>query len=157
MADIDPKIIEFIEKLENLDRGERARLKRNAGKPLAEAHHGTLGLFYRILPYGVPKVQEEIYFLLATLYPMTDSGNPENLGASLRQAQNDRNKKGLDRRMDILLDADETQLPFRLRQAIRFLASNDKTVNWTHLLRDLLAWKHRNRFVQKEWARAYYA
>jgi len=56
-----------------------------------------------------------------------------------------------------LLDSDATQLPFRLRQAIRFLKSKGVKVNLQQLLEDLLQWNHPGRFVQKQWARAYFA
>ena len=105
----------------------------------------------------MPRYQEEEYFLAATLYPLADEGGTGNFGASLRQARQASNAPGVDRRMEILLDADESQLPFRLRQATRFLASNEVRVNWTQLLNDLLYWTHMDRFVQKNWARSYFA
>lgn len=154
---LDPRITQFIANLEELDAGERARLKRNAGNSLVQARHTALGLFYKALPPNVPRYQEETYFLVATLYPLADSGETGNLGAALRQAQVPTNKEGLDRRIEILLDADETQLPFRLRQAVRFLYSNRVPVDWPRLLDDLLYWTHESRFVQKAWARAYFA
>ena len=58
----------FIDRLGKLDAGGRARLKRSAGRPLAEARD-SLALFYRLLPSGIHPAQEEWYFLIATLYP----------------------------------------------------------------------------------------
>jgi len=148
----------FFERLERLDAGGKARLKRNAGNSLTESR-GALGLFYHLLPPGVPTYQEETYFLVATLYPLAEGGGQGNLGETLRQARTKDNAKGLDRRVEILLDADEVQLPFRLRQAIRFLhASRDRVrVNWPRLLEDLLRWNSPKRFVQEQWARSYFA
>lgn len=145
----------FIARLETLDSGDRARLKRNAGRTLADARDAT-GLFYRILPPETPSYQEESYFLMATLFPLADGKGEGNLGTALRKAQNVKNQKGLDRRIDVLLDADLGQLPFRLRQAIHFLQSNRIRVNWAGLLKDLLNWNHPDRFVQQSWARSYY-
>ncbi len=71
-----------------------------------------------------------------------------------------KNAKGLDRRVEILLDADEMQLPYRLRQAIHFLQANrtrGTLVNWPQLLEDLLNWAHPTRFVQRKWAKSYFA
>jgi len=150
-----PRVAEFLKKLAALDAGDRARLKRDAGKPLAEAQ--SIGLFYRLLPHGLSAAQEETYFLVATLYPLADGGGTGNLGTALRAAQDPKNCKGLDRRVEILLDSDATQLPFRLRQAIRFLKSKGVKVNWQQLLEDLLQWNHPGRFIQKQWARAYFA
>jgi CRISPR type I-E-associated protein CasB/Cse2 len=150
------KIETFFERLERLDAGDRARLKRNAGNPLAESRSGALGLFYNLLPHGVPRYQEEKYFLAATLYPITEDGGQGNLGAALYKARNKDNEKGLNRRVEILLDADEEQLPFRLRQAVRFLHSHRLPLDWRRLLQDLLNWDSPKRFVQQEWARSYF-
>jgi CRISPR system Cascade subunit CasB len=155
--EIDPRITQFIARLEQLEAGEKARLKRNAGNTLAEARQTALGLFYRVLPPNVAHYQEGIYFMVATLYPLADSSGAGNLGAALRRAQDSQNKDGLDRRVMVLLDADESQLPFRLRQAIRYLYSKRVPVDWPRLLKDLLYWTHESRFVQQEWARTYFA
>lgn len=145
----------FIARLEALDAGDRARLKRNAGKTIAEAHE-VLGLFYGLLPPGTPQYQEEVYFLLATLFPLASGGGKGDFGAHLAFAQNSKNSKGLDRRVEILLDADLNQLHFRLRQAVHFLQSCRVHVNWLQLLDDLLQWNHPDRFIQKRWARSYF-
>ena len=151
------QITKFIENLEGLNPGEKARLKRNAGNTLAEVKHASLGLFHRILPYGIYRGNEETYFLIATLYPLAESGKTGNLGNALRLAQDSKNKEGLNRRVEILLDADQTQVRFRLRQAIQFLYSNRIRVNWERLLKDMLNWNHEKRFVQQDWARSFFA
>jgi len=152
----DPKVEKFLQNLSALDAGGKARLKRDAGKPLAEAK--SLGLFYRLLPYGLSAAQEEIFFLLATLYTLADGGGKGNFGASLHSARDPdpKKNKGLNRRVEVLLDSDAAQLPFRLRQAVRLLKSKPVAVNWQQLLEDLLRWKSVNRTVQKQWARAYF-
>ena len=151
------KIETFFERLERLDAGGRARLKRNAGNPLATSRSGALGLFYNLLPPGVPQYHEEKYFLVATLYPIAEDGGQGNLGAALNKARNEKNAKGLNRRVEILLDAQGEQLPFRLRQAVRFLHSNRVRLDWRRLLADLLNWDSPKRFVQQQWARSYFA
>jgi len=153
---LDPRITEFCKRLEQLDAGERARLKRNAGRTLAESHN-VLGLFFRILPRDIPRYQEDTYFLVATLFPLAESGDEGSLGHALYRARDKKYAQGLDRRVEVLLDADREQLSFRLRQAIRFLDSKRVAVNWPRLLKDLLAWGHPNRYVQENWARDYFA
>ena len=155
MSDYNPQTI-FLERLSGLDTGERARLKRSAGQTLGEAR---ASLFYRLLPNGVPEYKEGIYFLVATLYPMAENTSVGDFGVSLRKARDDKNHKGLDRRVQALLDSDEGQLPFRLRQAIHYLHSRPERVkvNWQKLLEDLLKWEAANRPVQRRWARSYFA
>jgi CRISPR system Cascade subunit CasB len=147
----------FIAALERLDAGARARLKRNAGLTLAESR-AVLGVFYRLLPPGVSRAQHDEYFLVATLFPLAQgSGRHRDLGATLRAARSDTNAKGIDRRIEALLDADSHELRFRLPQAIRFAQSSRVTVNWPQLLRDVLRWDHPERFVQRRWAESYFA
>jgi CRISPR system Cascade subunit CasB len=165
----DERTTTFITKLGTLETGERARLKRDAGKAIAEAQN--IGLFYRLLYgiYGISLPQEESYFLIATLYPFAEnSANEGNFGATLHKIRNTIRtaKKGikeptksLDRRMEVLLDADMAQLSFRLRQMLKLAKSTDKgiCINWQKMLEDLLKWNWTSRIVQKEWARAYFA
>jgi CRISPR type I-E-associated protein CasB/Cse2 len=150
----DPKIAFFISRLERLDPGGRAKLKRSAGERLVEARE--IAFFYSLLPNGVQEKQEETYFLAATLFPLADEGGRGDLGESLHRARNDKNAKGLDRRVQSLLDADEAQLPYRLRRAIFLLKSNRVRLNWARLLQDLLQWNSPTHFVQRQWARSYF-
>lgn len=158
----DENIISFVRNLEKLSTGERSRFKRSAGKTLAEAT-SEIGLFYRILPPAVPHSHEEMYFLVATLYAVRYRDEEVlkpigNFGASLRQArQKDEEKnKGLNRRVEVLLDSDQTeQLAYRLRHAVHLLKSHNASINWPRLLHDLLRWQY-GRSVQKQWARSYF-
>jgi CRISPR system Cascade subunit CasB len=157
MSEKNDNVKSFYERLARMDAGDRARLKRNAGQPLAEARRETLGLFFSLLPYGVPEYQHETYFLAATLYPLAEGGGNGDFGTCLHRARSEHNAKGLDRRVIALLDADESQLPYRLRRAVYFLQSNRVRVNWHSLLEDLLAWNSLSRSVQRRWARSYFA
>jgi CRISPR type I-E-associated protein CasB/Cse2 len=149
-------VAKFIDNLNNLDAGEKARLKRDAGKDLSEAR--SLGLFYRLLPFNTPERLEKGYFLVATLFPLAEAGRSGCLGDALYHARNpDPNKnKGLDRRIEILLDSDDAQLSYRLQQTIRYLKSKNSPINWQELTEDVLNWNSAFRTVQKKWARAYF-
>lgn len=158
MSDMQPdtRVAAFVVNLAQLGAGDKARLKRSAGKPLGEATRG-LALFYRLLPFGgVPAVQEPKYWLVATLYPLADASEHGSFGDALRRARSTQNQKGLDRRVETLLDSDEAQLAYRLGQTARFLRSQRIPINWQSLLEDLLQWEHPARFVQKKWAKAYF-
>lgn len=155
----------FIERLQNLDRGDKAILRRNAGLSLGESR-GVLGLFYQLVPANL-SYDEEIYFLVATLSPLNDKGGSSgNLGDAMGRVRAISDSSALDRRMTVLLDSElETvsgryvkpgELGFRLRQAVKFLASKDVGIDWGTLLDDLLQWSHPDRWVQKRWARSYF-
>lgn len=159
----------FISQLEELvrtgGRGSLAVLRRNAGRSLAESR-GAVALFYRMLPMRLGP-REEIYFLVATLFPWNDLPSlGGNLGHSMALLRSKTGSEALDRRMTVLLDADFDDSPsgalqpgelgFRLRQTVKLLASHDIGVDWRRLLEDLLSWSHPERWVQKNWARAYF-
>lgn len=151
----DERIDAFVKRLADLNAAERARLKRNAGLSLAESRD-VLGLFYRLLPATVPEWQHEQYFLVATLYPLAKGTDKGDLGSMLRAARSPSNGAGLDRRMEVLLDASRDELRFRLRQAIHYANSQRVRVNWAALLDHLLLWDRSDRLVQKKWASSYF-
>ena len=173
----DKQIQEFIGNLSKLDDGERARLKRNAGNSLAQSHQVALLFFQKIAPYGTQPWDEDRYFLAATLYPFDkmqrekdrkqgkekkdheggEKSRPATLGSSFRQARSQQNETGFDRRFSRLLDADEGQFPFQLRQAIIRLTNDWVPINWEQLTKDILSWTHPDRYVQRQWARDYVA
>lgn len=156
--------LQFLGRLRHLSRGERAILRRNAGRTIAEARNAA-GLFYRILP-PVHKAQEEIYFLVATLYGYNDRSHRGDLGATLRDVKAAAGSESIDRRMAILLDAafdrgadgcpGGGELSYRVWQAVKLAASRQVGVNWELLLKDLLAWSYPEKRVQKRWARSYF-
>lgn len=165
------QIHRFVLELERLadrkteDRAALACLKRCAGRPLAESLE-VLPLLYRLGRAGIPERSEELFFLVATLFPFAPSRpraeeTPErhrDFGRTLRWlAERPKvNADGVDRRVTVLLDADRDELPFRLRQAVRMLAQHEPPVDWRLLLRHLLAWDSPSRWVQKQWARSYF-
>lgn len=152
----DPRPAKFVDNLKSLNPGEKARLRRSAGLNLVDARR-ALGAFFRALPPGVPEWEVEQYFLIATLYPLADGGGSGNLGSTLRRTQTAANRRGLDRRMETLLDSDLTQLPFRLRQAAHLARSSRERINWVCLLEDLLHWDSPYHTVQRRWAEAYFS
>jgi CRISPR type I-E-associated protein CasB/Cse2 len=156
---IAPEITQFIERLDALEAGPRARLKRNAGNGLADSR-GVLPLFYRILPHPVVTPRDvDTYFLIATLHGLSPRRGfhgsfAETLSSVARHPR--ANRDGVDRRIAILLDAHRSELPFRLRQAVRFVASYERLIDWPRLLHDLLRWNHPEQIVQREWAKSYF-
>src|SRR3989304_40965 len=110
----DPKVEKFLQNLSALDAGGKARLKRDAGKPLAEAQ--SLGLFYRLLPYGLSAAQEEIFFFLATLYALADGGGEGRFWAAVTRFPRSRSQEkqgfGSPRRDSARFGRDTIVFPF---------------------------------------------
>ncbi len=159
IPEVPQEVDQFIQLLQELGPGPRARLRRNAGNALSESR-GVLPLFFSLLPREVvyPKTVES-YFLIATLFGSNPiAGGRGNLAWTLADIANRAgvNKNGVDRRVAILIDSDRDELPFRLRQAVHFVATHRRPINWSLLLWDLLVWEHPNRPVQKAWARTYF-
>jgi len=153
------QIYKFCGRLRNLDKGETVRLKRAAGKTLAEASGLVQLLFFNLLREGVEREHEETYFLVATLYPLAEASSKlASLGTALqRYRRRLSDPETLDRRVRRLLEADKTRLPFLVRQTVRLLADKDQKIHWPTLLKDLLLWNSENRYVQMRWARDYWA
>jgi CRISPR system Cascade subunit CasB len=161
---VGPLVDAFVTELEKLvtpgreDRASLARLKRAAGRPLAESSL-LMPFFYRRLPAAVRgRGLEECYFLIATLFPFAPRRWDGDLGESLRllRERPGAHEAGVDRRMAALLEAASHELPFRLRQMVRLLAQHDVPLDWRRLLEDLRWWDHPERRVQRRWARSYF-
>lgn len=87
-----------------------------------------------------------------------EAGYRRTLGHAIAQLYLARDRsKSIEQRFITLLDADEEQLPYRLRQMMQLLKTEDDIrIYWTELLRDLLAWNREHKPVQQKWARAFY-
>ncbi len=149
----------FVERLQHASRGDLAILKRAAGFSISESL-ATMKAFYQVLPPSVVGTKdEEIYFLVATLYAFNKYKIGENFGESMRLTRVKSSSGSIDKRMAALLNSNFAgeELGYRLRQCVKLVASKEVGVNWKMLLRDLLHWNHPDRYVQKSWARAYFS
>ena len=148
------------------NRGRLAQLKRNVGEPLPG--RGISWLYGTLYGHNISPWKHETYFLVATIFDLNrfapDFPNPNarSLGASMRRAV----AKGADedstgKRLQILLDADleegaASELAFRARQTVQWLAGRQVGVDYAHLITDLCQWSHPDRYIQKKWAREFY-
>ena len=175
MTDIrkpESAIVGFLERLGRLDAGGLAQLRRSAGQRLDESSRAYAS-FFPLIPQWVERpADQELYFLVASLYALTTRAGEHqrqqsgvSLGKALHQlrqaqlastgrSQND--QISLVRRFAALIEADPEQLPFRLRQLVRLLYSQQLTLDWNRLLRDLFAWNASNQRIQRRWMREYY-
>ncbi len=155
------KVNPFITYLESLrdreDRGALATLRRGLGR-----EPGSVVEMYPYvvpwLPAGLSRQAEAAYYLVAALFAYHPSpGGSGNLGDAFRgtlDAQGD--NTAIERRFATLLAAHPDDLPFHLRQAVSFLKSKERPIDWRQLLADLQAWGHPDGYVQKQWARSFW-
>jgi CRISPR type I-E-associated protein CasB/Cse2 len=142
----------FIASLKQLENGERAALRRQAGKTLDEA---TLSAsICRALPSGLSPDELDVYWLAATLFAMY----PEDGGQPLARVLATIGEKGggVERRFKRLIESTPAQLPHRLRYLIRIVASHRVSLDWAGLIDDLLRWSMPRRPVQFRWASLFY-
>lgn len=157
---------EFIRRIEALDAGELAVLRRAVG-----ARDCIEGRCPWLLGFIQGATTEAVALLVASLlaqYSTTDirSGRHRlagDFGRTWRKAVAGSSSESLSRRFNVLLDSEfdpytgEGDLPYRLRQMVRYAASKDVGVDWPQLAADLRHWNHPDRFVQKRWARSFFA
>lgn len=87
-----------------------------------------------------------------------EAGYRRTLGHAMAQLYLARGQSpSIEGRFVALLDANEEELPYRIRQMVRLLETEDGIrIHWAELLRDLLAWNRERKPVQQKWARAFY-
>lgn len=156
------RFINYLNELaDNEDRAALAALRRSLGKSpgeAAEAHR-------YVLRFNPERWDEWAYYLIAGLFAM----HPEswrkaegdkrltNFGASFTWMKSKADSdSSIERRFVALLDCHEDDLADHLRHAVSLLRSKETPVDWLQLLRDLRNWNHEDRFVQRNWARAFW-
>jgi CRISPR type I-E-associated protein CasB/Cse2 len=158
---------EFATALKELERGERAMLRRNAGETIASSRD-VMGLFYRILPPGMSKRDEEVCFLVATMFALNHRYCHEgDFGTTMAAVRAKTSSASLDRRVAVLLDSEFDmiggsqpgggEMAYRLRHLVKLAAGQEVGVDWEELLEDLSWWGSESRRARKKWARSYFA
>jgi CRISPR system Cascade subunit CasB len=155
----------FIERIEKLDPGELAALRRGCGErdPVEGRCPWFLGL-------GQGVASEPTAFLVASLLAqyktsVIRTGGHRlkgNLGITWRRAIAGTDSESIKRRFHILLDSEfdprtgEGDLPYRLRQMVRYAAAQGVGVDWPELLKHARSWNSPEKWVQKAWARSFF-
>ncbi len=154
-----------------MDRATLSHLRRGLGKPI-DAILAEAGWLFTSVP-DHPRSALDNSCLVAGLFGLCHQGRdavaddpPRNIGASLHAlAADERRRTGrgpeepvdsAERRLASLLRAPREDLPGHLRQTVSLLKSRGVAIDWHRLLRDLMAWDHPDRYVQRNWARAYW-
>lgn len=156
---------QFIERIEALDPGRLAMLRRGCGErdPVEGRCPWLIGLI-------CGAATDATAFLVASLlaqYPtavirMGGHRAQGNFGCTWREATCQTSSDSIKRRFHILLDADydpstgDGDLPYRLRQMVRYAVNRGIGVDWPTLLNHLSSWNHPEKWVQKRWARDFF-
>jgi CRISPR type I-E-associated protein CasB/Cse2 len=155
----------FIERIERLDPGELAALRRGCGErnPIEGRCPWLHGLIYGV-------ASEPTAFLTASLLAQYKTSVIKskahsakgNFGQTWKRAIQGSDSDSIKRRFHILLDSEfdphtgDGDLPYRLRQMVRFAAAKGVGVDWPELLKHLRSWNSPDKWVQKAWARAFF-
>jgi len=155
------RFVDYLETLESHgDRAAMAALRRSLGRPpglAGEAHR-------HILWINPAEWEEPSYYLIAGLFALHPSHwrrkeeekRTSNFGASFARLQAKVESKSIERRFVAILDSHEEDLAEHLRHAVSLLKSQEIAVDWVQLLRDSRGWRHESRYVQRQWARAFW-
>jgi CRISPR system Cascade subunit CasB len=80
-----------------------------------------------------------------------------NFGTAFGTGLTQEGKQRRERRFIDLLDTDARELPYKLRQAITLIPHESVGLDWVLLIRHLRHWADHERWVQKKWARGFWA
>ena len=138
------------------DRAMLAALRRGLGAEPGDPE--TAGMFPYVIPWINEWYEEADIYLIASLFAFhADSAKSGNMGNHLRALAGQLgDDDATERRFVQLLRMRRDTLGPRLRQQISILKSKDIPVNWHQLIADLRHWDHPKRFVQRDWARAFW-
>ncbi len=149
--------IEMLEDMSSRDSKVRAVLKRSlAFEP---------GTYPPAFPYVELRLnnddgnwKREVYYLVAGLWAM--NRRMANVAVQTFPVAcgefylKNEKSSSTEKRFIALLDSDEDQLAIRLRRMVSMLKDYD--IDFEALLKDLIAWNHETKYVQMNWAKAFY-
>jgi len=123
------------------------------------------GAYIEAYPYIEPFVKgesnslrREAHYLVAGLWAMNmqkeRTGELMTLGRASAAYKNSNKSESTERRFITLLDADQDQLSYRLRQMVALL--KDYSIDFEVLLKGILNWNDDRKRTQNAWARDFY-
>jgi CRISPR system Cascade subunit CasB len=154
------RLTEFA-KPDNPNRAVLAHLRRGLDRPL-DYTLGRVGWLFHHVPESKDDMVLRNSALAAGLFAWVKGrcGQMQgiNFGAAFGAGLSQDKKQQREKRFVDLLDADADELAYKLRQAITLIARNDDArLDWGLLIRNLGRWSHPDRWVQKDWARRFWA
>ena len=162
----DKQISMFLNRLDVLSTGERAALKRSAGKMLHEADGRAIAAFYKCYP-PVSEEKQAKWFAAACIYCMWDWEKENRNTRPLQDILSDLRKdetlsESMQHRLTGLLDLKwdhDGYLLTKLVRIIKLVKAKGHAVDCVSLLSDLELWddwNSDNQYIQRKWARSFY-
>lgn len=157
----NPHIDRFIGRLEDLREKENRAALATLRRALSGSIEHSLNTF-RYIGHWLPQyaADQDNYILIAALFASHPKpGGTGNMGdhmARLRMVDENKSKSA-ERRFMTLLTAHPDDLAYHLRQVVSLLSSQEVPINWAQLLYDVQYWDHKERFVQRKWATAFWS
>ncbi len=158
----DEVIKTFFERLDELNSGDRAALRREAGVILKDAKGQAIRTFYQCLPYAVPQWQEEYFFAAACLHCLWGADEQNRAGVMqilYELGREEETSKSTGHRLESLLDTKwdtDGYMLTKLTRLMRLIKSRGFAVDCAELLKDLACWNADSQWVQRKWARGMY-
>jgi CRISPR type I-E-associated protein CasB/Cse2 len=155
----DVELVDHLTELANPDSSNRAtlaHLRRGLDRPL-DYTLGRVGwLFRRVPDFALADV-----VLAAGLFAWVrgDCRQDDNVsfGAAFGAELTLDEKQQRENRFIDLLDTVKEELPYKLRQAITLIGRDRVGLDWVLFIKHLNHWEHESRWVQKDWARGFWA
>ncbi len=151
------KFINWLQKLSEEDTKAMAELRRSLSYDLT-TYPKSYPYIESFISYS--GWERKAYYLVAGLFALhkiEDNSSPtrKNLGSIIFELyeENDQSKS-IEQRFITLLESDEDELAYRLRQMISLLKG--KSINWVSLLYHLKYWNQADKWVQQEWGKSFY-
>ena len=161
----DSDIQEFFYKIDQLDTGERAALRREAGNVLWKAKGKAISAFYRCKPMNVSVYQESQWFACACLRCLWDAGIEGNIPLEKVISQlvhsGDISNSVL-HRVELLMDTQWDEAGYMIVKLTRLVKlirqkSDRILIDFYSLLKDVCYWNSESQNVQRKWARTIFS
>ena len=137
------------------DRGALAALRRSLDEE-PQSFAGAAQVIARVLPSDLRQQQEDDAYLVAGLFALAPAESGLPLPVALRRVA-DGGSSSIELPFTAMLAAGREDLPSHLRHAVTLVRSKGIDLDWTDVLDSLSGWNHSSGYVQKRWARHFWA
>lgn len=150
--------VTFLESLSKReDRAALAILRRAIAAPPGHDLHAA-PIVQPWIRESATRWEADTFFAVAALYAShPQPGGTGNFGAAMQRVQVATGAKSTEQRFVALLEAHSEDLWVHMRHAVSLARSREVPLDWHQLLRDLLGWRSSERYVQRRWARSFWA